>query len=380
MIQHRKQSLRAGEAFHYPKLTQKNHNYRYCSAEDQEPKLEPWDENSLFNNTLLTLKPWIMQQMSLKNFESIYFKLFSCNFEVKKEEFCKEIEKFQKSGKNFEELAEVLIKFSEFKGKTEDYQDLSREFTKRISLNSKNVMAGEKVKRKLMNIETKLDPIKPQTREKTSKGRFRGKIEEIFDFFSLEYYKKKRLNYAVDQRPPGSLSQEYFLHFCRSFHFFEFSHITEDLLSNIFKKNSLYHKVMHKEHFMNSLQDLSKLLFSVPSSLSKLFEIMGLQNDTYKLNLIPKKEILDYSSSEKQLNQTAQHRNLSRIGRFNNKLSRLEKINEIKAPKTTGYNTRTPITWKELNATDLSQLGEEFDVRKEIFPKFVGATRLNSLF
>ena len=107
---------------------------------------------------------------------------------------------------------------------------------------------------------------------------------------------------------------------------------------------------------------------------------MGLQNDTYKLKLTPKNEILDYSSSEKQLNLTVQHRNLSRIGRFNNKPFRLEKIDETKAPKTTGYNTRTPITWKELNATDLSELGEEFDVRKEIFPKFVGATRLNSLF
>lgn len=377
MSQYKNLQLKAQDRFCCLKLNTKNHNYRYTTTEDHEQISEPWDENDLLNNTLLNLKPWIMQQIALKNFDSVYTKLFSSNFKVNKEEFLDEIEKFSKSGQSFEELAEILKKLVDGKEKIGDFQNSAKEGNRRGHLNSRNTPAVEEGQRKILNIETKLEPIRPNLRADSSKFYIKMRIDEIFNFFSSDYFKKKRIKYAQNQQVQRSLSLEYFLYFCRCFRFFEFAHITADLLSNIFKKNSLYYKVMHKEHFISSLHDISKAIFKGSSRLNKLFEYMGLESGTYNASLIPKKDAFDYSSSEKQLNQTTQHRNLSRISDFNKNLAKLD---EKKAPKTTGHNTRAPITWKMLNATDLSQLGEEYDVRKEIFPKFSGTKRLNSLY
>lgn len=376
MNQYKKLQFKAQDGFSYLKLTTKNHNYRYTSNEDYEQASEPWDENDVFSNTLINLKPWIMQQVALKNFESVYNKLFSSNLKANKEEFVSELEKFSKHGQSFEELAEMLKKFFDCKEKT-DFLGLPKEGNKRMHLNCRNTPAIEEGQKKLISIDTKLEPVMPYLRAESSKFYLRARIDEIFNFFSNDYYKKKRIKYVQNQQVQRSLSLEYFLYFCRCFRFFEFTHITSELLSNIFKKNSLYYKVMHKEHFLTSLQDISKLIFKGSSRLSKLYEYMGLESESYKSNLIPKKDAFDYSSSEKQLNQTTQHRNLSRLAEFNKNLTKLD---QIKVPKTTGHNARMPITWKMLNATDLSQLGEEYDVRKEIFPKFSGAKRLNSLY
>ena len=368
----RKNSIQKPDSFFYTKFKNKTPNQRYSDIELPEPVLDPNIENISTTFDYSSIKPWLLQNLKEENYDLIFHKLFNQSSTVDKSKFIKELKQVS-SHQHPEEFLLHLLQIYNLPVQTRSDKFASQaEYSKLINLNPKKDDIIGKI---LKNFEIKLEPIRLPKR--LGRTQAKDKLSEIFEFFAADYYRKKRLKNPVDKKTCFSISLEYFLHFCKCFNFSSFQSLSQDNLIAIFKKNSLYYKVMRLEHFIESLHDIFKLAFPLNTKVDKLFEFMGLDNEDYKKKLIEKEDCLNFSKSEKSLNQTLNKKISRKSGTTKHHERR---IVEGKLPKTSCNKTRTPITWKYLNEIDISELGEEFDVRREIFPRLINEKKINSVY
>jgi hypothetical protein len=380
------------DSFFCKKIKNKTPNYRYSDPID--PPIENPDENSEFFTLFAPLKPWLLDKLRLQMFEVICQRLFPSLTGHGKEQCIQDLLDLSKRPVNDEEIFQVILKyrpwiqlFSLHQDLTEDPEKSSKnekveknndEYLKLINLNERrNTKTGDDLVKIQKNLDIKLEPVRiPRQPFKDSK---KTKISEIFEFFALDYHRKKRLKSTIDKKSCNTISLEYFLHFCKCFNFYSLPNLNEEVLSGVFKRNSLYHKVMKVEHFIDSLADISKLAFYGSVKADQLFTFMGLESEDFRRKLSEKNGNLNFSRSEKTLNQTI-NKHVSRKSETTKQPERPARLGNGKMPKTSCHKTRTPITWKYLNEADISELGEEFDVRKEIFPRLMIEKKINSIY
>ena len=367
----RKNSIQKPESFFYTKFKNKTPNQRYSDIDLPEPVLDPDLDHISSPFDYPALKPWLLQNIKEENFGLIFQKLFNQSSAVDESKFLKELKQISSQAHPEEHLPHLLQNFNLPIQTRPDKFSTQTEYSKLLNMNHPQNDAIGKI---LKNFEVRLEPIRLPKR--LGRNQTKDKLSEIFEFFSADYYRKKRLKNPVEKKTCLSISLEYFLHFCKCFNFSSFQSLSQDSLIGVFKKNSLYYKVMKFEHFIESLHDVCKLAFPLQARVDKLFEFMGLDSEEYKKKLVEKGDCLNFSRSDKSLNQTLN----KKVGRKSGTTKHQERrLVEGKLPKTSCNKTRTPITWKYLNEVDLSELGEEFDVRREIFPRLINEKKINSV-
>ena len=303
-----------------------------------------------------------MQNISIGNYSSIFKRVCFSSSDKDLAEFLENLEKNgirkRNSFNDYEGLLVLLKPYfdnsNSFTLKENKIQESLLEYKKLLV---QKVAAGENVEYLqflITNLEKQLGFSKKPEKFFWAKNQKSPKaaVFEIFEFYA-------NLSEKILPKMKNSISLSNFIKFCRDFKITEFPHITIKTLSSIFKRNSLYYKLMHRDNFIVSLSEISKLIYPYYNKLELLYQYMGINDLSYKSNLKPLMPRLSYSSSEKAVKRAQPLKN-EKNSIIKSKFYEMPNVNYS---KTSANKTRTPITWKLLNETDIKSLGQEFDVR-----------------
>lgn len=375
MEKHWKEEEKIGNVMKIRKGSTKKPSKRYSLVENEEKVTERLGEDEEFAEILASLKPWVIKNLESHSFALVFNRvcpygpldnflsdiektLNSSDFRV----FCKILRKYYKSSP--QNNCKVTHKINILKESLQEYRRLlSQKIAARENSEYLQIVIKE-LENQIFSIEN------PSLAKRTDKADHAA-LQEIFDFYS----EKNKKNLEGKKKPALAFSD--FFKFCKDFRLCKFIQVTRPLLVLLFKRNALYYKLMHFDQFLNSLFEISRVVYTGPARLNSLYKYLGLNgNNSYKA-ILHKASSLEHSSSEKIINKTLPFRP-QKSSQLQDRLSVLSK--PLLFPKTSCVRSRVPITWKILSETDINSLGKEFDVRDLIIESPEKHTKAQSIY
>ena len=345
-------------------------------VQPEEQISEVINENQEFEDIVYGLKPWIIQNIHMGNFQAIFKKVCSLASEDDLKDFMEELDRMgmreRKPSNDFENLVAVLKLYCGSNSQTsyrnahraEKIKETIAEYKKLLSQKAGTGESLEYLRFLIKDLEDQLGLLtRPQFHVKS--GKFCQKIiTEVFDFYSSTHELRKTPLPSEIKKLNHTITLSTFTKFCKDFRLLDYPQLTAPIIDSIFKKHALYYKLMHRDQFFHSLIEISRLLYSAPSRLELLYEYLGFYDTLAYKTKLKKTGMnlnLEHSRSEKIINQTLPCRDDQLTGNMRRRANLGQKP-IISVPQTSCYKARTPITWKILSETDFNSLGKEFDV------------------
>jgi hypothetical protein len=353
------------------KIVTSGPNKRYSLGQSDEKVIENISQGQDFEDAVSLLKPWVIQNIILGNYELIFKKICHAGSDTEAKEFIEKLDECnirkKKSTSDYETIISLLkpyfknIDAYDFKNKFKaDQLKESIEEYKELADQKKN--AGESTDYLMFlikDLESQLKSIVKPLQKSTKT--YYAALDEIFTFYVSQNPGHKTSG-TLNPRPANSISFYTFLKFCNDFKITDFPSINPTVLMSIFKKNALYHKLMHKDQFFYSLSEISKTVYRSNHNIEMLYKHLGCYSPSiYRQKL--RRACLDKSNSEKTIKSGIVAMNYNKKSDLKTKFYNTDNKPIPIFPKTSQNQSKVPITWKVLNETDINSLGEEFDVR-----------------
>ena len=338
---------------------------RYSMMEADEKVDEIMNESYEFSDIIYHLKPWIIQKLHIKDYEEIFRKICSPINEDDLNSFIDQIGKLglkeNYSNKDIDDFICILRPFFKFNPQ-HNYQiiykaDKIREsITDYKKLLSQKTDSGEDIdylQILISNLENQLILLEKPKEIFAKDKQYQQTLDKIFMFYANLHESLRLPNPNDGKKISSTISQNIFLKFCKDFKLINPSTLSKANLISIFKRNALYYKVMHKDQFLYSLFEISKLFFQSSSKIELFYQYLAFHDAYFKC--IHSKNLqklalqsLEHSNSQTIINKTLPYRvnqNTSELKtRLFNNNNNISNKPCLKFPKTSCNKTRTPIT------------------------------------